>query len=137
MKGRLAILLMTISVLLTWFAHSPAEVELNVKSTLSIKEKPLDVAMSINGRWIFVLTNKGEVLVYSPDGTLRESLPVGNTVDAIQAGPREDILLLTSREDSTIEIITLDFIQDINLSDSPFKGPADAPVAVAVFTEFQ
>jgi hypothetical protein len=52
-------------------------------------------------------------------------------------GPREDVLLLTSGNAKTVQIITLDFIQEINISESPFKGNADAPVAVTTFTDFQ
>jgi hypothetical protein len=35
------------------------------------------------------------------------------------------------------EILVLDFIQNIDVSDSPFKGPADAAVTIAVFSDFQ
>jgi hypothetical protein len=136
MKRRLAIFLMTLSLLLTWFAYSPAKVEWDVQGTLIIKENIRDVAMSLNGRWIFVLTDKGEVLIYPPDG-IKESITVGDSIDGIKAGPREDILLLTSRKNSTVKVITLDFIQDINVADSPFKGPADAPVVIATFDDFQ
>jgi len=58
-------------------------------------------------------------------------------VDAIQAGPGEDILLLTSRKNRTVQVITVNFIRDINVSGSPFKGQADAPVVIAVFNDYQ
>ena len=32
---------------------------------------------------------------------------------------------------------TKEFIQKINVSESPFKGSADAPIAIAVFSDFQ
>lgn len=137
MKKILAIIPMVFVFLLIGFSYSPADVEWDVQRTLKIKEKPRDVAMSPNGKWLFVLTEKGEVLIYSQDGTLNGRISVGNRVDGIKAGPREDILLLTSQQDSTIKFVSLDFIQKIDLTGSPFKGPADAPVAVAVFTDFQ
>jgi len=52
-------------------------------------------------------------------------------------GPKEDVLLLTSGKAKTVQIITLDFVQEINVSGSPFKGKVDAPVAVATFNDFQ
>ena len=137
MKKVLAIIPMAFVFLLVGFSYSPADVEWDVQSTLKIKEKPQDVAMALNGKYIFVLTEKGEVLIYSPDGKLSGRISVGNRVDGLKVGPREDILLLTSQQDSTIKLVTLDFIQKINLTGSPFKGPPDAPVAVAVFTDFQ
>jgi len=137
MKSRFAVLLMTLLLVLTWFAYSPAAVEWDVVKTLKTEKTPLDAAISPDGKWIFVLTDEGEVLIYSPDGTLKDRIIVGDSVDGIKVGSRQDILLLTSRKDSTVQIITLDFVQDINVSGSPFKGQADAPVAIVTYTDFQ
>ena len=137
MKNRIVVFLVALCLVLTWYTSSPATVEWDVLRTLKIKEKPRDVAISAQGSWIFVLTDKGEVLVYSTDGTLKGRIAVGKSVDGIKAGPQEDLLLLTSRPDSTIQIVTLDFIQEFAHEGSPFKGPADAPVVLDVFTEFQ
>jgi hypothetical protein len=137
MKSRFAVFLMSLLLVLTWFAYSPATVEWDVSKTLKTEQKPLDAAISANARWIFVLTEGGEVLIYSSDGTLKEKISVGESIDGIKAGPREDILLLTSRKDSTVQFITLDFVQDINVSGSPFKGQADAPVVISTYTDFQ
>jgi hypothetical protein len=137
MKSRFAVFLATLCVMLTWSTYSPATVEWDVIRTLKTEKKPRDAAISTKGRWIFVLSDEGELLIYSIDGTLKDSIAVGKSIDGIKAGPREDILLLTSRKDATVQIITLDFIQDINISGSPFKGPADASVVIASFTDFQ
>ena len=58
-------------------------------------------------------------------------------MDGIKVGPEQDILLLTSRQNKTVEILVLDFIQNLDVSNSPFKGPADTVVTVAVFSDFQ
>ena len=137
MKSRFAILLVTLVLLFTWPASSPATVEWHVAGTLNLKEKALDAAMSINGKWIFVLSEKGEILIYSSAGKLEDTISVGKSVEGIKAGPREDVLLLTSGKAKSVQIITLDFIQQINVSGSPFKGKADAPVAVATFNDFE
>ncbi len=137
MKSKFAVFLMTLLLVLTWFAYSPATVEWDVVKTLKTEKTPLDAAISPDGKWIFVLTDEGEVLIYSPDGTLKDRIAVGDSVDGIKVGTRQDILLLTSRKDSTVQIITLDFVQDINVSGSPFKGQADAPVAIVNYSDFQ
>jgi len=62
---------------------------------------------------------------------------VGSQVDSIEVGPWEDVILLVSKKDKEVQILLLDFIKDIDLSNSPFKGPADAPVKIAVFSDFQ
>jgi protein-disulfide isomerase len=84
-----------------------------------------------------VLTEKGRIVIFSSDGMKRGVIEVGTHVDLIEPGPMEDMLFLKSRSRKTIEIITVDFIQKINVSGSPSKGPADAPVVVAVFTDFE
>ena len=136
--GRLLALFLTILLILFGGpAKSYATVEWNVLQTLKIEKKPLDAAMSKNGKWIYVLTDSGEILIYESNGRLRDRIAVGDTIDGIKAGPREDILLLTSRKDATVKIITLDFVHKINLEGSPFKGPAGAPVVIVNFSDFQ
>ena len=137
MKRRYAILLFTIAILMFWYAPSPATVELNVANTLNLTETPRDTAMSLNGKWIYILTEKGQILIYTSNGKLKDRISVGMHVESIKVGPREDILLLTSGKEKTVQIITLDFIQKINISGSPFKGNVDAPVVIATFNDFQ
>ncbi|MCG6946669.1 MAG: DUF6476 family protein [Deltaproteobacteria bacterium] len=137
MKSKFAIFLVTLVLLFTWLASSRATVEWDVVGTLNLKQKPRDAAIALNGRWIYVLTYDGEILIYSSDGKLEDSISVGKSIEGIKVGPREDVLLLTSGEDKTVQLVLLDFIQEINISGSPFKGNADAPVAIAIFNDFQ
>lgn len=137
MKRRYAVFLMSLAILLVWVASSNATVEVNVVKTLNLKEKPRDTAMTLNGKWLYILTEKGEILIYASNGKLKETIFVGEHVESIKVGPREDVLLLTSGKEKTVQIITLDFIQVINISGSPFKGNPDAPVVVATFNDFE
>jgi hypothetical protein len=137
MKTRLVVFLLIPVILLTLCPPSSALVDWDVKKTLKIEKTPVDVAVSLNGRWVFVLTAQGSILIYSGDGRLEDEITVGNHVDGIKVGPEQDILLLTSRQNKTVEILVLDFIQNLDVSNSPFKGPADAVVTVAVFSDFQ
>jgi len=116
---------------------SLAEVEMTVARTLTLEETPLDSALSAGGRYIFVLTDKGKVLVYTTDGKLIDTIPVDKSADSIKAGPREEILLLVSSKNKTVQVAVLEFVQEINTSGSPFKGAADAPVTIVLFTDFQ
>jgi len=116
---------------------SHAEVEMTVARTLTLDETPVDSALSAGGKYIFVLTDKGKVLVYNPDGKLSDSIPVDKSIDSIKAGPREEILLLVSSKNKTVQVAVLEFVQEINVTGSPFKGAADAPVTIALFTDFQ
>ena len=137
MNNKLAALLLVPVVLLTLCSHGEAAVEWDVTKTLNIEKTPLDVAVSVNGRWIFVLTQKGNILIYSGDGKLEDEVPVGKHVDDIEVGPEVDRLFLSSQKSKTVQILVLEFIQNFDVSNSPFKGPADAVVTIAVFSDFQ
>jgi hypothetical protein len=85
---------------------------------------------------LFVLTDRGQVLIYLPNGKLTGKIPVGKTIDRIDTIPGGNALFLSSRIDKKIKILRLDFIQQINTL-GPFKGAVEAPVVIAVFSDFQ
>jgi protein-disulfide isomerase len=138
-KVKYGVILLLISLLigLGITASSHAQVEVNVYRTLDLPETPVDTAISVGGKYLFVLTDKGAVLVYAPDGRLTDTIPVDTSVDSIKAGPREDVLLLVSSKKKTVQIVILQFVQNIDISGAPFKGVADAPVTIVEFTDFQ
>jgi len=112
-------------------------VELTILKTLKLEAAPIDVAVSADGRRIFVLTEEGRIIVYSADAEEEATIDVGSDVDKIQVGPRGDIIFSNSRKNKTVQILSVDFVQNINVSGSPFKGPADAPIVIAAFDDFQ
>jgi protein-disulfide isomerase len=114
-----------------------ARVEVNIARTLNLEDKPVDTAMSSGGKYLFVLTDNGKVLIYTMDGKLSDTIPVDKSTDSIKAGPSEEILYLFSSKKKTVQLAVLDFVQEINISGSPFKGAADAPVTIVLFTDFQ
>ncbi len=84
-----------------------------------------------------MLTDEGNVVVYDNLGKLNETIKVGSHIDQIDIGPGGERLFATSRQNKTVEIFLLDFISRIETRGSVFKGPEDAPVTIAVFSEFQ
>jgi len=131
------ICLLAVLIVAVFAVNSPALVEWDVHQLLKTDTPPIDVAVSRNGKWVFVLTAPGNILIYTPDGELKDKIVVGKHIDQIKTGPNVELLLLKSRKNKTIEILVLDFIRDINISGSPFKGPKDAPIVIAVFSDFQ
>ena len=113
------------------------KVEWYIIRTLQLGATPIDMAITPDGRRFFVLTDQGEVLVYSSNTNLKGTLSVGRHVDHIKSGPRGEALILSSSKKKTVQIVTLDFIQKINVSGAPFQGPENAKVVIAVFDDFQ
>ena len=111
--------------------------EWDVYHTLNLEASPVDVAVTYDGRKIFILTDQGEILVYSSSKEPDARINVGKHVDQIKLGPRGDTLILSSGKNKTVQMVTIDFIQTINTAGSPFKGQEDAPIVIAVFDDFQ
>jgi thiol-disulfide isomerase/thioredoxin len=121
-------------VVLVIYGYSYSEVKWDVVKTYQIEEIPVDVAVS--PKWLFVLTDQGQVVIYSPNGRLIGKIPVGKAVDRIDTTLRDDMLFLSSSTDKTIKLLNLDFIQKISTL-GPFKGAVNAAVVIAVFSDFQ
>ena len=137
MKCTPSVFLLSLLLIPVYITPSYGLVEWDIKTKINVEATPRDVAVSLNDKWVFVLNDKGEILVYSKEGTLKEKMAVGKHVDQIKVGPRENLIFLSSRQNQTVEVVELDFIQTINTVGSPFKGPADAQAVIAVFDDFQ
>jgi hypothetical protein len=137
MKCGYAALLIVPLLFLAIVAEPLASVEWTPGRAFKLEKSPIDVAFSTDGSWVFVLTDEGSLLVYSAEGKLAESIVVGTHIDSIKAGPKEHTLFLISRKNKTVEEIALDFIYNIDISGSPFKGKATAPVVITVFNDYQ
>ncbi len=137
MKRKYVVCLLAFFIIPALFTQSRAFVEWDTRKTLELDTQPLDVAVSKNGNSIFILTKSGKILIYSSDGKLKDKIDIGKHFDQIEAGPGEEWLFLSSRKNKTVEILHIDFIQTIDTSGAPFQGPANAPVVIAVFSDFQ
>ena len=64
-------------------------------------------------------------------------MDVGQEYDRFWHIQGSDVLLLSSRKNKTVQILELNFVEQIDTSGSPFRGPENAPVVVAVFSDFE
>lgn len=114
-----------------------AEVEKGGSRTFNLQAKPIDMATSADGKYTYILAEGGKVLIVDQRGEVKDTLKVKDTVVSIGTTPKGDFLLLADSEAQTLEVMKINFIVDIDVSNLPFKGPADAPVVVAVFSDYQ
>lgn len=116
------------------FVH--ADVEATTIKQIDLSARPLDIATSADGQLLFVLI-PGEILVYSIYEDKVNRIPVDKAFDRLTYSARTNALVLASSSAKSIEIIQVELIHDIAVSGLPFKGPADAPVTIAVFGDYQ
>ena len=62
---------------------------------------------------------------------------MSESVVSIGTSPNGDYLMLADSKNKTLEMVKISFVVDIDISGLPFKGPANAPVVVAVFSDYQ
>jgi DNA-binding beta-propeller fold protein YncE len=130
-------LLLIVLIFLTNTSRAQGAVEIDLEKTLKPDAAPIDLTVSPDGKSTFILTDKGTVLVYDAQGDLKDTINVGPHIDNIEIDPSGERLFAASRQNKTVDIILLSFIQEINTADSPFKGAEDAPVVIAVFSDFE
>lgn len=124
--------LMLFAVLPAW-----AKTDWQVYETLQLEETPIDMLADTKSRLMYILTDKGWLLIYTIDGRPRDRIEVGVDVEQIKSGPREGLLYLLSSKAKTVRLVSINLIEEINIKGAPSKGPSDAAVAVVVFSDFQ
>jgi DNA-binding beta-propeller fold protein YncE len=134
---RYPLLLCTAILALSLAVPATAEVEWNILKTIPLEGKPLDTVLSPDGKRMFVLLQGGKLQVYSSGGELQESLDLGAPADGIALSPKGDLLYVRSGEKKTVQVVRLEFVQQISTAGSPVRGPESAPVAIAIFNDFQ
>lgn len=115
----------------------PGGVEWEILNSLNTETRPLDVAVSADGKSIFVLTENGQIRIYSSDGILTGKIAVDLQAERIAVDPDGERIYVTNRPAKRVDVILVDVIRDINLAGAPFKGKDQAPVVLAVFSDFQ
>jgi hypothetical protein len=137
MKKTLIAIAMAAALTTLTAMRAGAEVDWQLLRTLNIEAAPIDIAVSADGSYVYVLAESGTVLIYRNDGTLEGRLETGKPADRIRVGQKETVLYLQDSTAKTVHIVNLDFIKEIDIEGAPFKGKAGAPVAMVVFSDFQ
>ncbi len=114
-----------------------AEVEMGQTKTFKLDAKPIDIATSADGKYTFVLAEGGKIFILDSSGTLKDTLTVNESVVSIGTSPSGDFLILADSNAKTLEVARISFVVDIDIAGLAFKGPANAPVVVAVFSDYQ
>ena len=130
-----AIFIMFMCMICPWPAS--AEVDWQIQQIMNFDKKPIDVAVSARGSHLFILTDDGTVHVYDKTGNLEGQIDAGKNVDGIACGPDENVLILKSKKKREVRKIIVNYVQDIDIEGSPYRGKADAPVVIVVFTDYQ
>jgi thiol-disulfide isomerase/thioredoxin len=114
-----------------------AEVDLEILRNFAVDAAPLDVAVSADGRWIYVLTGDARLHIYSPAGELKGTVAVPPGSQCVATGPGNDVLFVANSENRTVQTVRVNLQHEFTSAQSPTRGPADAPVTLTLFTDFE
>lgn len=137
MRIKSLVAILTLSTLLLSSSTGFTEIEWNVLQTLNLKEPPVDIAFSTSRNKILVLTEKGNLQIFEPDGQQIANLDVGKGFNRLYHVQGSDVVLLSGQNNKTAKIVELSFIEQINTIGAPFLGAENAPVVIAVFSDFE
>ena len=127
----------SLALLLTLFQAMPGMATMQVEAVQAqrLPKAALDVAATLDGARVYVLLKGGEVQVLAPNGELLGRFSVAAEAEQLAVSPEGDRLYLTSGQE--LQIVELATLHDLPVLNSPVRGPADAPVTLTVFSDFQ
>lgn len=113
-----------------------ASIDISTLKTLPLSTTPIDVAATADGKRIYVLGATGEVQVYSTAGQLLGGFQADAGVTGIiPQGP--DRLILEKSGQQELVLVSMEISEDIEAGKAPFLGPANAPITIVVFDDFE
>lgn len=132
---------MTLLFVCTLTLPARADVDWSVEADIDAQVTPLDMAASVMGNRVFVLT-RGEVRLYDQNGKLEATIPVDPAfnrldVSGLELAGIDNKIFLSSDTTNRVQLIGFAVVTPIDVTGSPFTGPEDAPVTIAVFSDFQ
>lgn len=125
--------LFLILLLLPAVAH--ASVEWTLKNQINLEASPIEMVSAADGKTVYVLV-PGKILVFSlAENRVVDFMPVDRKYDHFTVAGKGKSFLLSSSKDKSMSVFEMK--RTLDLSGLPYKGPPDAPVVVAVFSDYQ
>jgi protein-disulfide isomerase len=115
----------------------PSDIDWTPLGQIKLESPPLDVSTTADGELVFVLM-PGKVVVYDRFANLRlNHIPVDQGYERLVYAAGSETLILTNGSTKELKIIHIDPVYKISVEDSPFMGPENAAVTIAVFDDYE
>ena len=115
----------------------PSNIDWTLAGQIKLESPPLDVESTADGELVFVLL-PGKVVVYNKHANRQlNQIPIDQGYDRLTYATGSETLILTSSSTSALKVIHIDQVHNISVEGSPFMGPENAPVTLAVFDDYE
>lgn len=129
--------LLSTTALATTPPESNNRIDWSVQQSWKTDGVPLDFVQALDNTKVFFLGSDSKVHIYDPAGNKIGWVPVDKGVTAIDIAPRGEALYLINKTTKEYTALDINIIRNIDISDAPFLGDENAPVAIVVFSDFQ
>lgn len=110
--------------------------QIRSQEEIKLNYKVIDMAMSKNGKYGYVLSEDGILRIYKAGWAEIASINIGQNVTKIVVADRDDELFTVDKS-GKLKLLRLSFQRDIDTTNSPFKGNQKAPIEIVVFSDFE
>lgn len=124
-------------IALNSFSDCHAEIEWQMTDTISLEEKPLDIAISKDGKTTYILGEEKILIFSAKEKRVTDTIPITHKFSQIEVTPDGGKLLLTDKEKKQISVIQVTKVYDIPIGQSPIIGNKDAGIHIFAFIDFQ
>ena len=115
----------------------PSNIDWVSVGQIKLEASPVDVESTADGKLVFVLL-PGKVVVYDKSAKRQlNQIPVDQSYNRLTYSSDSETLILTSSTTNELEVIHIDRVYNISMEGSPFLGPENAPVTIAVFDDYE
>jgi len=115
----------------------PIDIDWAPVGQIKLESPPLDVDSTADGELVFVLM-PGKIVVYNGSANRQlNQIPVDQGYNRLTYSTETETLILTSSITNDLKVIHIDQVYKISVEGSPFLGPENAPVTIAVFDDYE
>ncbi len=141
MKITIGIAIVFLSAMTSLFpvaaSAQPSDIDWTQVGQIKLESPPLDVESSADGELVFVLMS-GNVVVFDKSANRQlNQIPVDQGYDRLAYTPGSETLILTNSSTMELKVLHIDQVFNISVEGSPFMGPENAPVTIAVFDDYE
>lgn len=131
------IVMFVVLAVLLGAGQASAALEWQLQKPLELKQSPLAMVSSPDGKRLYVLGEQGRIEVFNAQGRRETEIPIPFKAEGLDISADGKRLYLKEAGKKRLQVIALEERFTIPLGGSPSKGAADAAVAVVVFSDFQ